>query len=351
MEEKLIEAVRRRTILYDTSHRDYMKSKLKSELWEEVTKEADLKSGAAAKSVWEKLRHSLRDALRRQKKVKRSGAAAEAIKLWKFQKEMGFLQPFTTNRMRDGILQGDSDCDDAQSPNFPSEDYDPNKERDTQNVMSDNDNEYEGGTQSPSTPGTILNTMDGNIASTAAQSSQATPITSFPKERKNVHSTQYTKMKKNNIAALIKNNMEFRQQMSIRRSEERKQLLKEINTPSDPLYHFFISMYETVKTMPPASQLTLRNKIYQGVSNMEATLLNLPGTTHSSQQTCNPSVNVAGYSYNETHGSSQQTCYRSYAGTPSLCSSSDHNSTMDTIEDYPHNTLANLITTFFHNTN
>lgn len=45
MEEKLIEAVRIRQILYDTSHTDYLKSKLKAEKWEEVAKEAGMKSG------------------------------------------------------------------------------------------------------------------------------------------------------------------------------------------------------------------------------------------------------------------------------------------------------------------
>lgn len=45
MEEKLIEAVRLRQYLYDTSHADYMKTKLKTEKWEEVAKESDMLSG------------------------------------------------------------------------------------------------------------------------------------------------------------------------------------------------------------------------------------------------------------------------------------------------------------------
>lgn len=45
MEEKLIEAVRIRKVLYDTSHRDYLKTKLKAEKWEEVAKETDIRSG------------------------------------------------------------------------------------------------------------------------------------------------------------------------------------------------------------------------------------------------------------------------------------------------------------------
>lgn len=45
MEGKLIEAVRGRLVLYDTSHPDYLKVKFKSQVWEEVAKEIDMKSG------------------------------------------------------------------------------------------------------------------------------------------------------------------------------------------------------------------------------------------------------------------------------------------------------------------
>lgn len=45
MEEKLIEAVRIRQVLYDTSHVDYMRAKLKTETWVEIAKEIGMKSG------------------------------------------------------------------------------------------------------------------------------------------------------------------------------------------------------------------------------------------------------------------------------------------------------------------
>lgn len=37
--EKLIEMVRGFPVLYDTSHEDYMKSKLKDDLWKNIAKE------------------------------------------------------------------------------------------------------------------------------------------------------------------------------------------------------------------------------------------------------------------------------------------------------------------------
>ncbi|CAH1110921.1 unnamed protein product [Psylliodes chrysocephalus] len=50
------------------------------------------------KALWEKLRHSLRDVLRRQQKNFKSGAPVEAIKEWKFQKQMGFLQTYMAKK-------------------------------------------------------------------------------------------------------------------------------------------------------------------------------------------------------------------------------------------------------------
>lgn len=45
MEEQLIEAVRGRPVLYDTSHADYLKIKLKLLRWEEIAQEIGMKSG------------------------------------------------------------------------------------------------------------------------------------------------------------------------------------------------------------------------------------------------------------------------------------------------------------------
>jgi hypothetical protein len=42
MEEEITEAVRPHLVLYDTSHSDYMKSKLKEDIWSTVAKDLDL---------------------------------------------------------------------------------------------------------------------------------------------------------------------------------------------------------------------------------------------------------------------------------------------------------------------
>ncbi|XP_018573062.1 uncharacterized protein LOC108912337 [Anoplophora glabripennis] len=109
MEEKLIEAVRLRELLYDTSHEDYMRTKLKTEKWSEIANEVGMKTGTEAKALWEKLRQSLRDAIRRQQKSYKSGAPAKSIKEWRFHKQMGFLQPYMANKSREGNLPEEDD--------------------------------------------------------------------------------------------------------------------------------------------------------------------------------------------------------------------------------------------------
>ncbi|KAF0698734.1 BESS domain-containing protein, partial [Aphis craccivora] len=64
------------------------------------------------KATWAKLRSCHRDALRRQKRCFKSGAAAEIIKQWKFQKQMEYLLPYMTNRKRSSNVLDSKDEDD-----------------------------------------------------------------------------------------------------------------------------------------------------------------------------------------------------------------------------------------------
>jgi hypothetical protein len=45
MEEEIIKAVRPHLVLYDTNHSDYMKSKLKEDIWSAIAKDLDLSNG------------------------------------------------------------------------------------------------------------------------------------------------------------------------------------------------------------------------------------------------------------------------------------------------------------------
>lgn len=92
---------------------------------------------------------------------------------------------------------------------------------------------------------------------------------------------QNKKMKKNDIGNLIQQSIINREQRAKARAIERKRL-EDSKPLTDPLYHFFLSMYHTVQNLPPASQLRVKNKIFETVSEAEAALLNnLDGQTQS----------------------------------------------------------------------
>ncbi|XP_049810029.1 uncharacterized protein LOC126260639 [Schistocerca nitens] len=216
MEEKLIEAVRVRKVLYDTSHEDYLKTKLKAEKWEEVAKETDIRSGVEAKALWEKLRHSLRDALRRQQKSMKSGAPAESVKEWKFQKQMGFLQPYMANKAREGNLIECNDDSETTPQTFAT---------DSPTDVVDEGEES-------------LNMQQGITSARDDLQSRALPEISPPPEEP----TSAKKIKKDTIAGLLKRSIEQHEERRKSRSEERRNLLAQTSAPSDPLYHFFMSI-------------------------------------------------------------------------------------------------------------
>jgi hypothetical protein len=45
MEEELIEAVRPHLVMYDTNHSDYLRTKLKQDIWSAIAKDLNLSDG------------------------------------------------------------------------------------------------------------------------------------------------------------------------------------------------------------------------------------------------------------------------------------------------------------------
>jgi hypothetical protein len=45
MEEKIIESVRSHPVLYDVNHADYVKTKLKQDIWSEIAKDVNVNNG------------------------------------------------------------------------------------------------------------------------------------------------------------------------------------------------------------------------------------------------------------------------------------------------------------------
>lgn len=202
--------------------------------------------GAEAKALWEKLRHSLRDALRRQQKCIKSGAPAGTIKPWKFQKQMGFLQKYMANKEREGNLEEHSADNLSQNNDYcvspADEDEDPIIQSGSETIE-----------------GADLQVENSPLLSTE------TP-------------TPAKRMKKDNVASILKQSMDKRQERAKERAKERRELLENLKPNQDPLYHFFMAMYETTKRMPPSFQFDVRKRVFTAVSDVEATLLNISTT-------------------------------------------------------------------------
>lgn len=79
--------------------------------------------------------------------------------------------------------------------------------------------------------------------------------------------------KKNDVGSLSQQSIANYEQRAKERSIERQKLV-DLKTPNDPLYHFFMSMYQTTYKMPPASQLIIKNKLFEVVSQVESDFLN-----------------------------------------------------------------------------
>lgn len=178
-------------------------------------------SGEHAKDPWTKLRCCHRDALRRQKKCFKSGAAAETIKQWKFQKQMSFLLSYMTNRNREVNLVNNGDEDSVTPMQNENVDLEVNE-------VSEN-NYHE-------------SSVMENENDVSNESNEDRDIVFKEPQNK--------KTKKNDIGNLIQQSIINREQRAKVSAIECKRL-ENLKTAADPLYHFFLSMYHTTQELPP----------------------------------------------------------------------------------------------------
>jgi len=61
MEEQIIEAIRPHLVLYDTNHSDYMRSKLKQDIWSTITKDLNLSNGNTMKTIYSECKQCKKD--------------------------------------------------------------------------------------------------------------------------------------------------------------------------------------------------------------------------------------------------------------------------------------------------
>ncbi|XP_037939491.1 uncharacterized protein LOC119672503 [Teleopsis dalmanni] len=244
--EELIEAVKEHKELYDTNHPNYMKTKLKWIIWNTIAKRLHFTNGENAKTMWLRLRGSYRDARRRQIKMQKSGA--EHIKPWRYQNKMSFLEKFTSVGNREGYTF-DHTCNDSQF-SYDSTTYLPFEMVEVEEECKDESE--------------LQPQDDDNIVEVGKE------INYVKEEKKNFD---------NDSCDLIKRSMQPYHQSLEQSAEDTKNINQNKNKKSeessDPLYTFFMSMYQATKQMPPIYQHKVRSQVFQSISDAEADILNM----------------------------------------------------------------------------
>jgi len=91
--------------------------------------------------------------------------------------------------------------------------------------------------------------------------------------------------------------------------------LEDFKSTNDPPYNFFLVIVPKTPKMPPASQHLVRTKIFEVVSQTEASLLNIPQPPFEEPQLQTPRyydlTDISLNSYSSGSGSSLTTCHES----------------------------------------
>ncbi|XP_076645462.1 uncharacterized protein LOC143354956 [Halictus rubicundus] len=96
-DERLIECVKGREFLYDTSHAKYMDSKYKSAAWREIAEELN-QPAALCKSRWQNIRDQYRK-FRARNSAGRSGQATDTLsRKYRYEDLLQFLTPYFQER-------------------------------------------------------------------------------------------------------------------------------------------------------------------------------------------------------------------------------------------------------------
>lgn len=213
-------------------------------------------AGDEAKQNWLKLRASFRDSRRRQLKCMKSGAAREDIKPWRLQKQMEFLEPFMSTGPRDTNIP-----EDAMSVNETTEETSNLENRSSTDKSNEGD----------------IHTIE--------ESSVTENNDCESRRRRELASTSYTsstpvaRKRQTDICNLFKQSVQERTARARQRDEERKIFMEQNSTRNDPLYNFFLSMYQATKNMPCNYQHAIKSKLFQAVSEAEAAIWNLEGSS------------------------------------------------------------------------
>lgn len=181
---------------------------------------------------------------------------------------MDFLLPYMTNRNRDDNFQ-ESDDSQARSENADTVAM---ENMAYSKVVSDND-VYEG---------EVIRNID-TCEEIISQTEGAAELDISPLIRSSCSTKQRKTTKKLDVSTLIQQSIVQRERRAKERAIERKKI-EDTKSANDPLYHFFMSMYQATKNMPPIKQHYIRGKVFEVVSQTEASLLGIHNPTSEELQ-------------------------------------------------------------------
>lgn len=262
--------------------------------------------------MWLKLRAGFRDARRRHQKCFKSGTSPQHIKPWKYESQMSFLQSFMSSGPREGNLGHGSD-DESQFPSQPltNEYWEGQNEESSQ--LDPGENVYEGNTEveqplindegntEVEQPPINSEKHDdgGNRKQTGSLTQNSTLLIPQKKRKPN-----------NDLRTILERSIKHRDERTRQRDEERAKLVAETKNTDDPMFNFFMSMYQLTQAMPHHYQHRVRAQVFQTVSDAEAEIMNIrPSsvtsqgstassiTTHSSYTTLHPLPLNSPYTY------------------------------------------------------
>lgn len=233
-------------------------------------------AGIKAKHLWLKLRASYRDARRRQHKWIKSGFTPACIKPWKFQYHMSFLEPFML--AREGYL---SDNDAAQ----PS--------MDESNDEWEDNSQLEPREKRPRIDEEIIHHEEQHTTNSEENGERCSKRLECEVLENNIpNSIENTTKKKqyNDLHDFLIESLQKRDSRNEKMTVDRRALLENDSIKNDPLFNFFMSMYQITKGMPPMYQHRIRGHLYNAVSQAESEILNTASTSTSASQS--PSRNT-----------------------------------------------------------
>ncbi|KAL1456570.1 hypothetical protein WDU94_001291 [Cyamophila willieti] len=230
---KLIEEVRRHPVIYSTEHAEYKNHQLKTKIWDKIANNLDIDNGKEARRQWMNLRGNFRDAKRRQAKALQKGTPLSKIRRWRYQEQMAFLEPFTST--------GNDDEDRVRKAVGITDDSDVVVELDDD---EDNSLEYGDASYIEVTPdGLLEESMTDNLGVIVAKKSKRRRLT-----------YSMTKVSEYEESDADGGNMSM-------------------HFSDDPLYHFFMAMYQSTKKLSPQLQHQVKRQVFQAVSDAEVEMV------------------------------------------------------------------------------